>query len=82
MDTIKEIIKTILLAIDKKLENAPYDRTVKGRIIETLPNNKYKVLVSGKEFTVKAKSLHGINDVVYVCIPQNNTREMFIVNIY
>ena len=79
LDAIKEMIKTILLAIDKKIATAKFDRTVRGRIIEIINDRKYKVEIDGQTHNVKGKTGYLVNDVVYITIPQNNVKDMFIV---
>ena len=77
---IDAIIQTVLLAVDKKIERASFDRTVKGRISEVISSNKYKVIVNGTEYVAKSVYSHSINDVVYVLVPLNNYNDLIIIS--
>lgn len=78
-DALIELVKGIIQAVDKKLKDAPYDKTVRGRVTDVLPRNRYKVSINGQIYTVKSKSQHTVHDIVNVMMPQNNTNEMFII---
>lgn len=77
---IDALIQTVLLAVDKKIERASFDRTVKGRISEVISSNKYKVIVNGTEYVAKSVYSHSINDVVYVLVPLNNYNDLIIIS--
>lgn len=78
-DAIQKMIEGIISAVDKKVDDAAYDKTIKARITEVAGNNKYKVYFNGNTYTIKGKNTYEVNDIVYVMIPQNNYNEMFIV---
>jgi len=79
-NALDKLIDGILLAIDKKLNNAPYDKTYKGRITEIISEKKYKVSFNGNTYTAKSNNVHNVNDIVYVLVPQNNYKDLFIIN--
>ena len=78
-DAILKMTEGIITTVNKKINDASYDKTVKARITEIIQNDKYKVCFNGSTYTVKAKNTYEVNDIVYVMIPQNNYNEMFIV---
>ncbi len=68
--------------IDKKIENAPRDRTRSGMIVTVNDNGTYKVLVDGKEYdNVQAYGTLTMpeNQIVKVVYPDNNPTNMFIL---
>ena len=79
IEALQELAKQLKTFVDKRIKRAKFDRTVRGRIIELLPNDKYKVQIDGNNYTVKGKIGYSINDLVYVLIPQNNYKDMIII---
>ena len=75
------LIEGILLAVDKKINNAKFDRTVTLSVIEVLADNKYLVRLNGKDYTLKSvtSTVYNVADSVRVIIPQNNLKDMFII---
>jgi hypothetical protein len=76
---IENLIEGILLAVDKKINKAKFDRTIKGRIVSIVSENEYIVLINGVEYKAKSKTIHIINEIVYVLVPQNNFNDLFII---
>lgn len=76
---LQKLQEGILLAVNKGIENAKYDKTVRGRITKVLDNNKYEVMINGLTYTAKSISNLEINNVVYILIPQNNYNDMLIL---
>jgi len=71
----KEIVRVIKTIVNK----AQFDKTVKGRIISVLGNNKYSVLIDGNEYVALYRNNDlSVNDVVYVTIVQNNYNNLII----
>lgn len=75
------LIEGILLAVDKKINNAKFDKTVTLSVIEVLADNKYLVRLNGKDYTLKSvtSTVYNVADSVRVIIPQNNLKDMFII---
>lgn len=78
-EAIQSLQEGILLAVKKYIENAKYDKTVRGRIVAILPNNTYSVLINGETYNIKATSVYSLNEIVNVMIPQNKYSDMFIL---
>lgn len=78
-DAIQAMQEGILLAIDKKISEASFDKTYTGRIVSVISETKYKVLINGIEYTAKSNALFKLNDVVTIIVPQNNYSNMLIV---
>jgi len=71
----KEIVKVIKTIVNK----AQFDKTVKGRIVSVLGNNKYSVLIGGNEYAALYHNNDlSVNDIVYVTIVQNNYNNLII----
>lgn len=59
---------------------ASADQTKTGRIIEVLKNNKYKVQIYDKTYTIKSKFGFSVNEKVFVLFPQGreNPNDLYI----
>lgn len=69
---ICEVAKTII-------DNAKFDKTVKGRIVSSLGNNKYSVMINNVEYEALYNDNNlSINDIVYVTIVQNDYSNLII----
>lgn len=56
-----------------------YDKTFRAKVINQVSTGKYKVLYKNKEYTVRCDKELLVPDMVWVCAPQNNWDELFIV---
>jgi len=56
-----------------------YDKTFRAKVIKQDSSGKYKVLYKNKEYTVRCDRELLSPDLVWVCAPQNNWDELFIV---
>lgn len=56
------------------------DVTKVGRVIEILPNNKYRVQIYDKIYSIKSKFNFSINEKVWVLFPQGreNPNDLYI----
>lgn len=79
-DALQQLQEGILLAVNKSIDNAKYDKTIRGRITKILNNNMYEVMINGSIYNIKSRLSHEVNDVVYILIPQNNYNDMFILS--
>ena len=62
------------------LEQYPkYDQTKKGKIVEVVNPKKYKVLINGNVYTASSSIPCEVGDIVWVCIPCGNLKDMFVV---
>jgi hypothetical protein len=78
-DAVETISQGIFLAVDKKITDAGFDKTLKGKITDVVSETVYEVTISGIKHTVKSTSVHRLNDIVNVIVPQNNYSEMIII---
>lgn len=82
MNTDNKAIKTLVNEIKKcttlLINNAPFDKTEKGRIIEIIDTGKYKVLINGSEYIIKSSDTYSMGDFVYVKILKNNYSNLII----
>jgi len=76
----QQLLETIDIMIEKKINNLKFDKTVKGTVIEILENNHYKVSISGITCTLKyTKEKLSLYSGVYILIPNNDYKNMFIL---
>lgn len=76
----QEILETIDIIVNQKINNLKFDRTIKGIVKEVLENDYYKINISGAEYTLKyTKEKLKICSSVYVLIPNNDYKNMFIL---
>ena len=61
------------------LNRAKFDKTFKAKIVSNLGNNKYQILYKGENYTVTSNMSLNIDQMVFVCAPQNNWSELFVV---
>lgn len=81
MTNIKqEILNTINIIVDQKINNLKFDKTVKGTVKEILENNYYTINISGTDYKLKySKERLKMYSSVYVLIPNNDYKNMFIL---
>lgn len=81
MNAQDEILQAIKILIDAALRQAPYDRTVRGRIIEQVSSKTYIVQINGTEVAVPSygAATYSANELVWVCYPENNYDNRFIL---
>ena len=69
---MKKVAQTII-------DNAKFDKTVKGRVISSLGNNKYSVMINNVEYeALYNNNSLSQNDIVYVTIVQNDYNNLII----
>lgn len=77
------ILKTIQYLVNQSIAEAPFDRTTQGRITEIIGTNKYKVSLNGADRVLccAVDLTLGVNDVVFITLPQNNLSSAYISGI-
>lgn len=76
---IQVLVKEVNNMIDYKLQNAKFDRTVKGRIIAYSGGNRYQVqLNDGQKYQATSFNAYNINEIVYVKIAGNDYNNLII----
>lgn len=73
-ESIVILVKELGKAVDTKIANAPFDRTVAGTIVRVDSATQYGVLISGKEYSISTKNVMNyiLGQRVQVLIPQND----------
>ena len=79
IDTAKNYVERTLLAVQDLITYAPFDKTFRAKVIGQESTGKYKVLYKSKEYTVRCDRELLAPNMVWVCAPQNNWNELFIV---
>lgn len=76
---IQVLVKEVNNMIDCKLQNAKFDRTVKGRIIAYSGGNRYQVqLNDGQKYQATSFNAYNINEIVYIKIAGNDYSNLII----
>ena len=76
---IQVLVKEVNNMIDCKLQNAKFDRTVKGRIIAYSGGNRYQVqLNDGQKYQATSFNAYNINAIVYIKIAGNDYSNLII----
>ena len=78
-EAIQTIATEIKRCVDAIVNNASYDRTVKGRIISHLDGKYYNVQLCNDIYKAYSPSFtYKENDIVYVKIAENNYNNLII----
>lgn len=56
----------------------PFDQTRRGRVIEKLSNNQYKVQLQDKVYTIKSNFTFEVNESVLVLFPQGRDTDLYL----
>lgn len=73
---INDMVQAMVKAFAK---NDDSDKTFKAKITEKSNDAKYKILYHGNTYTVSSSIVLQVNDMVWVCVPCNNWKELFVV---
>lgn len=65
--------------IKQSIDSAKINRTVYGRVIESLGSDKYKAMINGEEYVVKSHWVHNVNDIVVIVVCNNNWKQLYII---
>lgn len=81
MNAEDQILRAIQVIVDAALRKAPFDRTVRGRIIEQVSDRTYIVQINGSRYAVPSygTATYNENEIVWVCYPENNFDNRFIL---
>ena len=76
-----EVIRAVGIMIESCLRTAPFDRTVRGRIVSQADSKHYNVEIQGRQYKVPVygSSTFSENEIVWVCIPENNFNNKFLL---
>lgn len=78
-EVLQTLISSIMESVKSMISIAPCDHSFKARITEAAGSKKYKVIHSGKTYTVSSSVDYKAGDYVWVCAPCNNWNNLFIV---
>lgn len=78
-DVYKKMAEDINYLLTNITDTLKYDKTFRAKVINQVSTGKYKVLYKNKEYTVRCDKELLVPDMVWVCAPQNNWDELFIV---
>ena len=78
---VKEISQGIITVFNENKDSLPYDKTIEGRIIASLGNNSYTVLINGQTYSMSSygTTTFAINDIVNILYPQNKIDKAYII---
>ena len=79
---IENMANNILSQIKKAIDSdCPYDKTFLSTVIDKDGSGNAAVFINGRNYTAKCGNLSvSKGDTVFVCAPQNNWNDLFIVN--
>ena len=78
-DAVKILAQEMKKVAKAVIDNAKFDKTVKGRIVSSLGNNKYYVAINNATYlALYHDNSLAIDDIVYVTIVQNDYNNMII----
>lgn len=75
-----KLYEDIERTVTEKLKNIRYDKTFKATVTQKVNNTVYKVACKKAEYKVKSDYNLSIDDVVWVCAPENNWDSLFVVS--
>lgn len=80
---INRMTNNILSQIRKAIENeSKYDKTFIATVISKDSSGNATVFLNGRNYSAKYGRMSvSAGDTAYVCAPQNNWNELFIVNV-
>lgn len=75
------ILRAVKIMIEGCLSKAPFDRTIRGRIVSQADSRNYNVEFQGQVHKVPAygSTTFTENEIVWVCIPENNFNNRFLL---
>lgn len=75
------ILRAVSILVEGYLAKAPFDRTVRGKIVTQISQKAYIVLINGTEIAVPSygNATYSANELVWVCYPENNFENRFIL---
>lgn len=81
LQLVQDITKTILDSVRKAIDNAKFDRSFTAQVVlkESDKKNTYTVLYNGMYLSASSAYDCVVGDIVRVCAPRNNWKELFIV---
>lgn len=76
----QKIINAILTIVNHGIQTAPFDRTIKGKILKNNGDNTYDVLINNITYSkIKyTNSTLSIMSNVWIRVPQNNLSDAYI----
>ena len=77
-DVYKRIADDINYLFTSKADTLSYDKTFRAQVVSKESNGKYKVLYKNKEYPVKSDISLNIDDLVWVCAPENNWDSLYV----
>ena len=75
------ILSAIQIMIKGCLSKAPFDRTIRGRIVSQIDSKHYNVEIQGRQYKIPTygNSIFQTNEIVWVCVPENNFSNKFLL---
>lgn len=75
------ILNAMTILLERYQASAPFDRTVRGRIISQLDSKHYLVEMQGSQYKIPVygSSSFSPNEIVWICIPENNFNNKFLL---
>ena len=80
-DVQEKILQTIIILLDRKIQELKFNRIIEGIIVEQLSPALYKIKYNNEDYTAKVldDKTYQIDDVVDILIRNNNFSEKIIL---
>lgn len=80
-ETAKTNAENLLSAFNELTEDISFDRTFRVRVVRQNPDGRYIINYKNEEYSVKYNGVLQVNGMVWVCAPENNMSNLFVVNV-
>lgn len=80
-ETAKTNAENLLSAFNELTEGISFDRTFRVRVVRQNPDGRYIINYKNAEYPVKYNGVLQVNGMVWVCAPENNMSNLFVVNV-
>lgn len=77
MDKAKENLFKAFQVIAESV-GMSFDQTKVGRIVEILPNNRYKIQIHSDVYTVKSQFDYNVDERVFILFPCGSSTDLYL----
>lgn len=81
IESSKEYVESMLMAVKDLINHQSFDRTFRVRVVRQNPDGRYIINYKNAEYPVKYNGTLQANEMVWVCAPENNMVNLFVVNV-
>ena len=74
----KSNAESFMIAIRELINSASFNKSFRAKVTQKLSNKKYKVYYKKREYSVLSDFILEVDNMVWVCAPQNNWDSFFV----